>query len=56
MAQIHNDIKKAMDKTKIGYDIVMRGKKSFVKVNHNDEQDTHKRIKSNPCMFQAFQE
>jgi len=48
MAQIHNDIKKAMDKTKIGYDIVMRGKKHFVKVNHNDEEDTHKAIKNHP--------
>ena len=48
MAQIHNDIKKAMDKTKIGYDIVMRGKKHFVKVNHNDEEDAHKAIKNHP--------
>ena len=48
MAQIHKDIKKVMDKTKIGYDLVMRGKKHFVKVNHNDEEDAHKAIKNHP--------
>ena len=48
MAQIHKDIKKVMDKTKIGYTLVMRGKKHFVKVNHNDEEDAHKAIKNHP--------